>query len=86
MNDLRFDHVLDARALSCPMPLVKARQEISKLAAEWVVTQIRKADSSVYSAPWLRLSDRRATMNVALGNQELGADPFTGSFVSPRTR
>lgn len=28
---MNFDRVLDARGLSCPMPIVKARQEINSL-------------------------------------------------------
>lgn len=28
---MNFDRLLDARGLSCPMPIVKARQEISQL-------------------------------------------------------
>lgn len=28
---MQFDRVLDARGLACPMPIVKARQEINQL-------------------------------------------------------
>jgi len=31
MDAIKFDKVLDARGLSCPMPLVKARQEMNAL-------------------------------------------------------
>ncbi|MCS6817261.1 MAG: sulfurtransferase TusA family protein [Blastocatellia bacterium] len=31
MTTINFDKVLDARGLSCPLPIVKARQEIASL-------------------------------------------------------
>ena len=31
MSETVFHHTLDARGLSCPMPIVRARQELGKL-------------------------------------------------------
>lgn len=31
MGNVNFDKMLDARGLACPMPIVKARQEINQL-------------------------------------------------------
>ena len=31
MSNVVFDKVLDARGLACPMPIVKARQEVNQL-------------------------------------------------------
>jgi len=37
MSEVKFDKVLDARGLSCPMPIVKARQDINALEAGQVL-------------------------------------------------
>ncbi len=36
-QEIHFDQVLDAKGLSCPMPIIKARQEIQSLAAGQVL-------------------------------------------------
>jgi tRNA 2-thiouridine synthesizing protein A len=33
MNDIKADEILDARGLSCPMPLLKTKKAIEKLAS-----------------------------------------------------
>jgi TusA-related sulfurtransferase len=47
MNALHYDAVLDARGLSCPMPIVKARQEINRLQAGQVLKVLSTDRGSV---------------------------------------
>ncbi len=44
---MNFDKVLDARGLSCPMPIVKARQEISQLQSGQVLKVLSTDRGSV---------------------------------------
>ncbi|MCV6613011.1 MAG: sulfurtransferase TusA family protein [Amphritea sp.] len=47
MNELQFDELLDARGLSCPLPLLKAKQALHKLAAGAVLKVIATDQGSV---------------------------------------
>ncbi len=47
MSEMKFDRTLDARGLSCPMPIVKARQEINSLAAGQVLQVLSTDRGSV---------------------------------------
>lgn len=47
MNELQFDELLDARGLSCPLPLLKAKQALHKLAAGEVLKVIATDQGSV---------------------------------------
>lgn len=40
MSEIKFDHVLDAKGLSCPMPIVRARQELRDLQSGQVLKVI----------------------------------------------
>ncbi len=47
MNELQFDELLDARGLSCPLPLLKAKQALHILAAGAVLKVIATDQGSV---------------------------------------
>lgn len=44
---MQFDVILDARGLSCPMPIVKARQEVNKLQPNQVLKVLSTDRGSV---------------------------------------
>lgn len=47
MSAVKFDKTLDARGLSCPMPIVKARQEMNQLQAGQVLKVVSTDRGSV---------------------------------------
>lgn len=44
---MNFDKILDARGLACPMPIVKARQEINQLQAGQILKVLSTDRGSV---------------------------------------
>lgn len=47
MNELQFDELLDARGLNCPLPLLKAKQALHKLATGTVLKVMATDPGSV---------------------------------------
>ncbi len=72
-----FDKELDARGLSCPMPLVKARMELNALAAGQVLKVVATDKGSV--ADFKGWSDAAAA--VELVAQETEAEGENTVFV-----
>lgn len=47
MSELQFDELLDVRGLNCPLPLLKAKQALHKLAAGSVLKVLVTDSGSV---------------------------------------
>ena len=66
MNDVHYDDTLDARGLNCPMPVVKARKQVSALADGQVLRVLSTDRGSIKDFQgWTKIAK-----NVALLAQE----------------
>jgi TusA-related sulfurtransferase len=72
----KFDKVLDARGLSCPMPIVKARSELAGLAPGAVLKVIATDRGSVKDFQgWAQASRQIALLGQAT-ERESGKDVY----------
>jgi tRNA 2-thiouridine synthesizing protein A len=65
-----YDQLLDARGLSCPMPLLKTRQALRQLAPGQVLQVVASDAGSGQDIPaWIRQSDHELVHFLEEGEQ-----------------
>lgn len=58
MSNINFDAVLDAKGLSCPMPLIKSRQEMNHLTVDQTLKVLATDRGSIKDIEgWVKTSD-----------------------------
>jgi len=77
MSEPVFHHTLDARGLSCPMPIVRARQELGKLQPGQVLKVVATDRGSIKDFQgWAR-----ASQAVRLVGQETVTEDGTQLYI-----
>lgn len=77
MSEMNFDHVLDAKGLNCPMPIVRARQQLRNMEAGQVLKVVATDKGSVGDFQgWAR-----ATGDIELLDQQTTTDDGQDVYV-----